>query len=334
MTNFLSCGSSSVNDTSYEDSKEFSDVSDKRAIELAAWNPFSKGEKLRHKCLAAKIPIVSLKQYQMWLISGKKSYLSCGGFGKCYKLELPSTVLVLKQFTRKKKGTFQIFNFNDDLIHEAKMLARCQGSGVQELVGVCVETETLITGFAGKTLKSWLRNGELTVHDRAMVLSQVMRTIRRGLKRKICHNDIRCVNICVKRRRLGDIETKLIDYGSASKIGMLTYSSQDDPYAFSWIAPELLKSKPCSEESEVYSVAQLAKRMQSMRVPYPEPFQTWISRGCSKRPELRPTLAEGIKYVNDFKNVLSRTSPTISFRTRRSLRESSPISSRTRSKRK
>lgn len=249
-------------------------------------------EELRTWCEERGLPLIAKSTFDKWTFGSTRQELGEGAFGACYKLNrLEGPSLVIKHFTRGGEAAVQ------DLKDEVQMLNACQGEGVQKLVGVCPENQALVTDFAGQSLGHLLDGGLLDESEKLDVLGQVMNAASRGLKRKICHNDIRENNVCVKKRKTG-VRATLIDYGLASLVG-------DNPFvgcdSVPWVAPELFRDGVSSSATDTYSLGHLARELEPHDGFYPEPLSTWVKNALNPNGKKRPRIGDGIRYVQKFR---------------------------------
>ena len=216
--------------------------------------------------------------------------LGSGSYGSCHLALHPNTrqPLVIKTFPRHSL---------DDLATEARNMHELRLPGVQRLVGVCVPTRQLITGFAGTTLNKYFRQTKPSFADAISVFLQISTTLQQMHDKGFSHNDIKDDNICVQVDSNGPKAT-IIDLGLAERDGatqIYQYTSDTDSYP--WIAPELLlHTHPCGEASDVYSMAHLLKdyclKIRNMRgMQLLAPLISWVRSARNPEPRKRPCLA-------------------------------------------
>ena len=216
--------------------------------------------------------------------------LGWGASGSCHLAFDPSTrqPIVIKTFPRDSL---------DDLATEARNMHELRLPGVQRLVGVCVPTRQLITGFAGTTLNKYFRQTKPSFADAISVFLQISTTLQQMHDKGFSHNDIKDDNICVQVDSNGPKAT-IIDLGLAERDGatqIYQYTSDTDSYP--WIAPELLlHTHPCGEASDVYSMAYLlANNFKTSNTrgmhPLVAALISWMRSARSPKPRERPCLA-------------------------------------------
>ncbi|MPC18432.1 Dual specificity testis-specific protein kinase 2 [Portunus trituberculatus] len=222
------------------------------------------------------------------IVSMGTQKLGEGSYGSCDKTVDPKTrqPLVIKTFSPFKFEAFFL---------EAVNLNIMRLPGVQRLVGVCVHTRQIITDFAGITSSHYFKRSGPSFVDIISVFWQISRTLEQVLDKGFAHNDLKEDNVCVKMDN--DVPTAtIIDFGLARRVGSSKiYRKTSCTYKFPWLAPELLQhTHPCSEASDVYSLAQLLQgllRSRRTRSPYLDAFQDWVSRGQRDNPGERPRLS-------------------------------------------
>ncbi|ROT70652.1 hypothetical protein C7M84_011067 [Penaeus vannamei] len=102
-------------------------------------------------------------------------------------------------------------------IWEAKALLLLEGvPRVQQLVGICPEQLSLVTTYAGPTLKRQLR--ALSLRQRALLALQLTETVQAIGARGLRHGDLMPGNICVDASR-DDPAVTIIDFGVCSRSG-------------------------------------------------------------------------------------------------------------------
>lgn len=260
---------------------------------------------LQSWCAESDIPVISYSQFMEWRTDGKSTALGTGGFGSCYKLEISDRILVVKSFSDVTEAA-QIYH----LKVEAMMLRVCQGQGTQKLVGVCVEELTLLTEYAGPSLEQWLLHDSLSEHDRLQVLHQVMATTRRCLKRNVCHNDLSIRNICVERKRQGQLRVTTIDFGVARYLGNEVYApARPEKNVPDWVAPELFRAHTCTWQSEVYSLGQLARALAPRGSFWIGGLRKWVDLACHKDVNKRPLLEEGLHCTRQLTRLMTPSLP-------------------------
>lgn len=229
--------------------------------------------------------------------------VSKGVFGLCCKGvdQRTGEAVVVKTFKR---------NALHSLVKETVCLQQLQGRGVQRLVGVCVQTCQLVTRFAGTTAEIYFRFQAPLPHALRVIL-QVTRAVRDLHQAGFAHNDIKSNNVCVTESRHGPRAT-LIDLGMALPLGTRNeYHAEEDiakaERTYPWIAPELLwNSQPCSQASDVYSMAWLVLEVQAWqrcRVERPAVWALWqwVEQARQPHPEQRPSLDTLVEVVEELR---------------------------------
>lgn len=246
------------------------------------------------------VKLVTGSELHRMRTSGKSKYLGAGAQGYCSRLRAADG----QEFALK---VFDQTNDHGEILHEARRLHTNKGPGVQSLYGLCPESNVMISQYAGKTVSHCLRKKRLTKPQKVCVLERVMKTIGTMLKRKQCHNDIKENNICVKCLGRREPEVTLIDFGLSERVGSQLYDFStcfgDD---YSWIAPELFTGGRCSEQTEVYSLGNLANKL--LAKDCPEGLQEWVRRSRCYESHQRLPLELGIQEVENYRHFLEARS--------------------------
>lgn len=232
-----------------------------------------------------------------------------GSYGWCCRTRVPGTgqEVVVKTFCR---------DVLEDLFDEASMLQSLQFTGVQRLVGVCVETGQMVTWCAGQVAKDFLASPLTRFKDAVSVCLQVARTLREIHLRGVVHNDIKGNNVCVQHSDQGPMAT-IIDFGLARTIGSPSVYRHAPTCRYPWAAPELLQEDalPCFEESDVYSLAYLIVdsvelRCCSHRCPTLHALCHLLQDALEPEPSSRPTLPTLIRALEELhSHVLAPVTP-------------------------
>lgn len=82
---------------------------------------------------------------------------------------------------------------------------------------MCVQTQQLVTQFAGITAKEYFR-ASISFANAIEVILQVLRTLQRMVKRGFAYNYIKDNNVSVRDEENGPVAT-VIDLGSARRVG-------------------------------------------------------------------------------------------------------------------
>ena len=143
----------------------------------------------------------------------------------------------------------------DDLLHEVVCLQRLQQAGVQRVMGVCIDTQQLLTYYAGKEADHYFEKCGVSYGDKLSVFLQLAHTLQGVVNKGFTQNDLKIDNVCVSVGSSGPVAT-LIDFGVAPPLSTEhTCKKNKHPQEHPWVAPELqLHTHATSEASEVYSL--------------------------------------------------------------------------------
>lgn len=100
------------------------------------------------------------------------------------------------------------------------------------------------------------KRGRFTEKDSAVIIKQVMTAVNHSHINGVCHRDIKPENIFMEDSKRLD-QLKLIDYGSAARVGPQIpnmFEKVGTPY---YIAPEVLKGK-YNEKCDIWSIGVIA----------------------------------------------------------------------------
>ncbi|XP_050718003.1 uncharacterized protein LOC126999449 [Eriocheir sinensis] len=252
----------------------------------------TRGERRAWRSLrAAGVPLLTRCEV-LAMHSGDGAIIGMGGFGMCVKGRDPRTghEVVLKSFHREGLGALE---------HEAASLwALRRVPGLQRLVGACVQTNQLVSLFAGESLYKYFGAKPRRPAAAALgVFQQAARTLQAMGEAGYAHNDVNPGNACARDQEgRGGPEVTVIDVGMASPVGSGGHFRQvSDPYWLPWVAPELLlHTGPCGESSDAYGLAFLMDEVLERVTHSPSlgPVLAWVDRASSRDPHARPGLAE------------------------------------------
>lgn len=203
-------------------------------------------------------------------------------------------------------------------IHFLTMLKEVKG--IQKLVGICPENNSLLTEYAGPSLNNVKQDRQFVLQ----VTRQIAGIIDRLSSLNVYHNDIKSHNICVSSKPEG-YEVTLIDFGLASTTNP-TFDQEftkKEIETYFWIAPEILQNQCSSPASDVYGVAH------ALEVFYPKILDSipllnsWIRRSKSTEIHKRPS-------IHEIFQILPHSSQTMPVRRRKIKRNGYRLSNRKR----
>ncbi|GLJ11566.1 hypothetical protein SUGI_0171360 [Cryptomeria japonica] len=210
----------------------------------------------------------------------------------------------------------EFFEMHEEAIdwfcQEVEIIIRQRHPYVLQLIGACLSppmTAWLVTELLGsQTLREWLyghkdRQNQRTkplppLSDRlqiALEISQGMQYLH-GQKPKVLHRDLKLSNIFLDDNH----HVKLGDFGHARFLvdGELALTGETGTYVY--MAPEVIKSQPYDEKSDVYSYAIILNELVTGLPPYinsnypPPKIAYEVAEG-----NLRPTLPNDEHITND-----------------------------------
>ncbi|KGN49231.1 serine/threonine/tyrosine-protein kinase HT1 [Cucumis sativus] len=220
-----------------------------------------------------------------------------------------------KQFTREVTLLSRLYHPN-----VIKFVAACRNPPVY-----CVITEYLSQG----SLRAYLHKLE----HQSLPLQKLIKfalDVARGMEylhsQGVIHRDLKPENVLIDE----DMHLKIADFGIACPEAFFDPLA-DDPGTYRWMAPEMIKHKPCSRKVDVYSFGLMLWEMVSGAIPYEDmtPIQAAfavvnknlrpvISSDCplamralieqcwSLQPDKRPDFWQIVKVLEQFESSLAR----------------------------
>ncbi|XP_042204369.1 dual specificity testis-specific protein kinase 2-like, partial [Homarus americanus] len=240
-------------------------------------------------CGMCGVLVQNAQQFEFIINSSTSSHLGEGAYGTCCKIHRPKGYWVAKS----------VPNMNSKIIslqREIRVLSFLRDvPGVQKIVMVCPEELTMITVFAGDSLKEYLKINDCTFSERLQIVQQVARTLIAINSRGWLHNDVKTGNICIQKTDKG-IQATLIDFGIATKVGsFIKFNSTRAP---DHTAPEVVKRCPLTTKADVYSVGRLLERLMKDELHLLTPnAQQWLIHAFNIDPTKRQSLKKLLKYL-------------------------------------
>lgn len=147
------------------------------------------------------------------------------------------------------------------------------------------------------------------------IFLQISKALRRLVKKGFTHNDLKEDNVCVSVKGSRPVAT-IIDLGLARPLGTLKiYRQRSNPALLPWVAPELiLHTQPCSEASDVYSLAHLMHIVLGLTKrrahrPSVAALVRWQQAALCPEPNKRPGLDEVIEVLEVLLKEAAAASP-------------------------
>jgi serine/threonine protein kinase len=125
--------------------------------------------------------------------------------------------------------------------------------------------------FEGKDLSKYLKTQLLSIDDGVKLAETLLKMSQFLLKYDLVHGDIKPENIIITKDEKGNLEFKIIDFGSITEI-FSTHSKAGTP---SFLSPERFVGEAISETSEIFSIGVTLYLALTGKYPYGEiePFQ-------------------------------------------------------------
>ncbi|TEW55762.1 bifunctional protein-serine/threonine kinase/phosphatase [Psychromonas sp. RZ22] len=125
----------------------------------------------------------------------------------------------------------------------------------------------------GITLRQWMQEKPLPDLQIAQdIISKIVNAVRVLQRAGMVHRDLKPENIIIKTADDGEIEVKLIDFGTVKINGFeeIVKEQQEEPLgALDYIAPEYLNKGQSSALSDLFSIAVIAYELLTGKLPYP-----------------------------------------------------------------
>lgn len=200
--------------------------------------------------------------------------LGSGGYGQCFLVHMLERTCVVKTVPDLSTPVFAL-QHDITALHDIP--------GMQKIIIVCSETLVLNTEYAGEPLDKFLAKNPCTRSQRLNIVIQLTNTLRAIHSRGWIHLDVKPQNICIQPSETG-LRVTLIYFGLAL---LADHQHKFQKGAVSNnIAPDVLGGGPCSQKSDVYSVALLLTRLLDGR----DGLVKWVNQCLRKNPMERYSL--------------------------------------------
>ncbi|PKC14152.1 kinase-like protein [Rhizophagus irregularis] len=256
---------------------------------------FIKETQLNSKCCDDFIEWVSCSNLE------NIKYLTFGGNSKIYsgtwKLNQLSTNIALKV-------TKNFNNINDNILNELKIHHKCRSQNIIPFYGITKSPEgdeyaMIIKHAEHGDLRNYIRKffPKLTWTDRIKILIELSKALNSLHQMNLLHMDFHCKNILVDEAD----RIFLSDFGLCQPIDSEMVSSSIQG-VLPYIAPEVLRNKPYTKQSEVYSISMIMWELTSNKPPFSNKHHD-VELALSILDGLRPNTVEGTPdfYTNIMK---------------------------------
>uniref|UniRef100_U9UKJ1 Protein kinase domain-containing protein n=1 Tax=Rhizophagus irregularis (strain DAOM 181602 / DAOM 197198 / MUCL 43194) TaxID=747089 RepID=U9UKJ1_RHIID len=228
-------------------------------------------------------------------------YLTFGGNSKIYsgtwKLNRLSTNIALKV-------TGDSDNISDNILNELKIHHKCRGQNIIPFYGITKSPEgdeyaMIIRHAKHGDLRNYIRKffPKLTWTNKVKILIELSKALNSLHQMNILHKDFHCKNILVDE----DDRIFLSDFGLCQPIDSEKVSNSIQG-VLPYIAPEVLRNKPYTKQSEVYSISMIMWELTSNKPPFSNKHHD-VGLALSVLDGLRPNIVEGTPdfYTNIMK---------------------------------
>ena len=217
-------------------------------------------------------------------------------------------------------------------MNELSLLNRIRHPNIISFYGACLEQDhyALIMEFMSLgSLHQVLHKQkfELSWSNRLSIALQTAKGINylHQFQPPILHRDIKSLNLLLDRHQ-SEFVIKICDFGMAKTRSDTTYQTKGNisiAITLSWTAPEVLRMKPHSTKSDIYSLSIVYWELANYEIPYdgheighikqfvldgdrldisddtPLYFRNIIQKCWAQKQEDRPTCVDLIKMINE-----------------------------------
>jgi len=168
-----------------------------------------------------------------------------------------------------------------------------------ERVPYAIVIQFLRTGEESLTLQKVAHKRVLNKKSTANVFKEIAITLKHIHSRGIVHNDLKSNNVIIQRKKDGNFQPIIIDFGKSEEIGKLkAYVRKAD-----YLAPEVREGKNQSPASDIFSFGKMLESSISGRSFFAL-FTDVISSTTSERPWDRPSAHQVISAINNIVVIL------------------------------
>ncbi|EXX74534.1 Cmk2p [Rhizophagus irregularis DAOM 197198w] len=190
---------------------------------------------------------------------------------------------------------------NDLILNEFKIHHKCRNPRVIPFYGITKSPEgndyaMVVKHAEHGDLRNYIRKffSKLTWTNRAKILIEISKALNSIHQKNLVHKDFHCKNILVDK----DDKVFISDFGLCQPIDSETVSDKIQG-VLPYIAPEVLRCKPYTKQSEVYSISMIMWELTSKKPPFSN-YHHNAELALSVLDGLRPDIVKGTPdfYVN------------------------------------
>ncbi len=253
---------------------------------------------------------------------GKK--IGEGGFGAVFLgkwngQDVAVKKLLSKSLTEKSKEEFK---------RETKIWSKLRHPNIAQLYGICLPPAPycMIMPYKkqGSLYSVLQKSKELTWDTKKRLAIDIISALHYLHEKNILHRDLKSLNVLVSQEE-GNLRAQLTDFGLSVVKRETTSSSKANANQVAgtllWMAPELLKGKLCTRQSDIWAYGMILLELATKKLPYstahPSIIGRLIEKGtlpdiptnipsyfsdlmkkCWKVKSERPTTAQILAYFN------------------------------------
>lgn len=149
--------------------------------------------------------------------------------------------------------------------------------------------------FLGEDLGKYLKQKSISIDDGVKLAETLLKMSQFLLKYDLVHGDIKPENIMIVQNANGNLEFKIIDFGSITEI-FSTHSKAGTP---SFLSPERFVNEAISETSEIFAIGVTLYLALTGRYPYGEiePFQNPSFKEAKKPSTTNKNIPDWLESV-------------------------------------
>ncbi len=273
--------------------------------------------------------------------------IGSGGFGNVYKAKWGAQEVAVKKLHMKNWS-----NENEQrFIQETKIWKELTHPNIITFFGICVPPNPYCmvmrykpSGSLYKLLKSKIT---LPWSSRKILAIDIASALSYLHKKSILHHDLKSLNVLISQQE-GKLHASLTDFGLAeTKREINTTTNVGKAHSFGtllWMAPELLRGKPSTKASDIYSYGMILWEIASRKRPYheahpsvikalitdgdtpnipsatPSYFTSLIKKCWALDPIQRPTIEEVLTLLSSYPDAHKTQITSTNQRTARSIK--------------
>ncbi|CAB5186073.1 unnamed protein product [Rhizophagus irregularis] len=233
-----------------------------------------------------------------YLTNGGNSKIYSGTWNLLLNMSLASNQL-------SSKVALKVINYsdniNDHILNELKIHHKCRNPRVIPFYGIAKapvgnEYAMIIRHAEHGDLRNYIRKffPKLTWTDRAKILIELSKALNSIHQMNLVHRDFHCKNILVGE----DDRIFISDFGLCQPIDF-EIASNSIQGVLPYIAPEVLRCKPYTKQSEVYSLSMIMWELTSDKPPFSNKHHD-ASLALEVLDELKPLRPKIVKGTPEF----------------------------------